>query len=152
MQLTIEQAEKTDRLLKELLDNGNMVYEQAVEFFKTADEMCVAVKVVEKMELVHLAGEPFNKLFLFLTPRDGLETFLNNGGLTKALTKRAIELEKQAEKEELEIRKSKVDLELAERTLKEFPRTKWFARFGFFIGVILGLKELIEWIMQLQSQ
>ena len=51
--------------------------------------------------------------------------------------------EKQKELEELDYRSKKTDLELAEKTLKEFPRTKWFARIGFGIAVILMLKELI---------
>jgi hypothetical protein len=46
------------------------------------------------------------------------------------------------ERENIEFRKSKVDLELAERVLKEFPRTKFFAWSGFIIGVLLLLKEL----------
>jgi len=53
---------------------------------------------------------------------------------------------------EIEERKSKIDLELAEQMLKEYPKTKWFARFGFFIGVILAIVQLIQWTMQLLSQ
>ncbi len=45
-------------------------------------------------------------------------------------------------KEQLEFEKTKVDIELAKQTLKEFPRTKWFARISFIIAVILALKEL----------
>jgi hypothetical protein len=40
------------------------------------------------------------------------------------------------------LEKSEADFELTKRTLKEFPKTKWFARLGFFIAVILLLKEL----------
>ncbi len=55
-------------------------------------------------------------------------------------------------KSDIEFKKSVIDLELAEKMLKEYPKTKWFARIGFIIAVVLVLKELIEWIIQLQSQ
>ena len=35
-----------------------------------------------------------------------------------------------------------------EKTLKEFPKTKWFARIGFIIGILLALKELYILIFQ----
>ena len=40
------------------------------------------------------------------------------------------------------LEKSEVDFELTKRTLEEFPKTKWFARLGFIIAVVLALKEL----------
>lgn len=40
------------------------------------------------------------------------------------------------------LEKSDIDFELTKRTLKEFPKTKWFARLGFIISVVLLLKEL----------
>lgn len=40
------------------------------------------------------------------------------------------------------LEKSEVDFELTKKTLEEFPRTKWFARLGFLIGVILAVKEI----------
>ncbi|MCH8535972.1 MAG: hypothetical protein LAT51_12950 [Flavobacteriaceae bacterium] len=52
-------------------------------------------------------------------------------------------IQKDKETEELDYRNKKVNLELAEKTLQEFPRTKWFARIGFFIAVILAFKEII---------
>ena len=54
----------------------------------------------------------------------------------------AKEDKKRKERERIEFEKSKVELELNKETLKEFPRTKWFARIGFFIAVLLLLKEL----------
>jgi hypothetical protein len=68
--------------------------------------------------------------------------FLNQGGFTKIEKEKGELLKKQAEKEELEIKKSRVDLELAEKMLKEFPTTKVFSRIGAFIGIVLLLKEL----------
>jgi len=40
------------------------------------------------------------------------------------------------------LEKSEVDFELTKKTLEEFPKTKWFARLGFIIAVVLALKEL----------
>lgn len=68
--------------------------------------------------------------------------FLETGGFTEIKTKISLEKQKAEEKEIIEFEKSKVDLELAKKTLKEFPRTKWFARIGFVIAVVLALKEL----------
>jgi hypothetical protein len=45
-------------------------------------------------------------------------------------------------KEEIKLRKTKVDLELAEKMLKEFKITKFFAWGGFIIGILLLLKEV----------
>lgn len=51
-----------------------------------------------------------------------------------------------AEKERIEFEKSKIDLELAQKMLKEYPYTKWFARIGAFIGIVLAVLELLQWI------
>ena len=53
-------------------------------------------------------------------------------------------LKEQEKREKLNDKKTKVDLKLAEETLKEFPRTKWFARIAFGISIILIIKEIIN--------
>lgn len=78
--------------------------------------------------------------------------FLENGGFTKLEKDKAIRLAREKEIEEIEFKKSKIDLELAEQMLEEYPKTKRFARIGAFIGIGLALLELIKWIMKLQSQ
>lgn len=55
------------------------------------------------------------------------------------------ELEYNAEKERIEFEKSKIDLDLAQKMLKEYPFTKWFARIGFLIAVVLAVLEIIQW-------
>ena len=55
------------------------------------------------------------------------------------------ELEYNAEKERIEFEKSKIDLDLAQKMLKEYPYTKWFARIGFVIAIVLAVLELIQW-------
>lgn len=114
---------------------------QAILKDKNVDEVEFLLKEItkEKPELLNVKiiyGHQFA-----VTPTGLIESFLNSGGFTK------IESDFK-EKQDLESRKSKVDLELAEKMLEEYPKTKWFARIGFFIAVVLGLKELIEWIMQ----
>lgn len=40
--------------------------------------------------------------------------------------------------------KEEIDLELAQKMLKEYPWTKWFARIGAFIGIGLAILELLK--------
>ena len=54
------------------------------------------------------------------------------------------ENEFRKEKEKIEYEKSKIDLELAKKMLKEYPKTKWIARIGFGIAVVLAVLELIK--------
>ena len=49
-----------------------------------------------------------------------------------------------ADKESIEFEKSKIDLELAQKMLKEYPCTKWFARIGFIIAIVLAVLEIIQ--------
>jgi hypothetical protein len=77
----------------------------------------------------------------FRITKKGLDIF-NMGGWIKH-----IEIEKNkadflAEKEILDFEKSKVDLDLAKKMLKEFPKTRLFSRIGLFIAIVLALKEL----------
>lgn len=50
-----------------------------------------------------------------------------------------------AEKERIEFEKSKIDLDLAQKMLKEYPLTKWFARIGFIIAIVLAILEILQW-------
>lgn len=53
------------------------------------------------------------------------------------------ELKEKKKQNKIDLEKSKIDLKLAKETLKEFPKTKWFARIGFTLAVILAIKELV---------
>jgi len=66
----------------------------------------------------------------------------NGIGAEKHLEQNLKQKEMQALKENLEFEKTKINLELAKKMLEEFPKTKWFARIGFIIGIVLLLKEL----------
>ena len=88
---------------------------------------------------------------LCLKTNERTKVFIENGGFTKQEKEEKIFLIKKLEKENIELKKSKVDLELAEKILKEYPKTKLFSRIGAFIGIGLAILELIKWIMKLMS-
>lgn len=79
------------------------------------------------------------------------EGFIEQGGFTQIENDEMNMLQRKQDIEELDYRKSKVDLALAEKMLKEFPKTKWFARIGFIIGIGLAILELIKYIKYLTS-
>jgi len=81
-----------------------------------------------------------NNLIVEDDNRDSIYSITDKG---EKFLKQIIEEHKHiAEKERIEFEKSKIDLELAQKMLKEFPKTKLFARIGLFIAVLLALKEL----------
>ena len=55
-----------------------------------------------------------------------------------------------SEKERIEFEKSKIDLELSKKMLKEYPYTKWLARIGAFMGIGLAVLEVIKWLIKLE--
>ncbi len=74
--------------------------------------------------------------------------FLISGGFTEIESDESSKKNRIKEKETIDLEKSKIDLELSKRMLKEYPRTKWFARIGFFIGVALAILQIIKWLTQ----
>ena len=75
--------------------------------------------------------------------------FLKLEGEMFSLTKKGTEFttfEDFETKENLEIEKLKVDLILAQKMLKEYPYTKWFARISIVIALGLGVLEIIRYI------
>ena len=86
----------------------------------------------------------------YVTKTAHTKEFLKNGGFKKDYQNQTAQLQKQTEKEELEIRKTKTDLTLAEKSLKDYRWTKWMSRIAFFISLGLAVLELIKWIRQQQ--
>ena len=70
---------------------------------------------------------------------------LTNGGWLKYAENEKSKSDFLAKKEALDFEKSKIDLDLAQKMLKEYPYTKWFARISIFIAVVLAILELIRW-------
>lgn len=137
-----------DLILKTILSNPNStpdVYytgnslKQTILKGKHVDEIEFLLREIkqEKPELFierKVYGENFA-----VSPTGLIQSFLEKGGFT--------EIEKEFKEKQLrELQKSKVDLELAEKMLSEYPKTKWFARIGFFIGVILALLEILKFL------
>lgn len=50
------------------------------------------------------------------------------------------------EKEKIDFERSKIDLEIAKKILKEYPKTKWFARIGFGLAISLAILEFIKYL------
>ena len=102
------------------------------------------IAVDESVRLIHILDKQgicecfFNRDSEFARKNEKTFLFQKQGGF-KALY---ADLKAERKREKLEVRKTEVDLDLAEKTLKEFPRTKFLAWSGFIIGVLLLLKEL----------
>ncbi|AUC20626.1 hypothetical protein BTO15_00180 [Polaribacter sejongensis] len=106
------------------------------------DQVKFLIESIDKEKPELLIIMPYSEKSPLIQPTGLVNEFLNQGGFTKIEKDKELLLNKQNEREEREIRKSKVDLELAEKMLKEFPTTKVFSRIGAFIGIALLLKEL----------
>lgn len=112
------------------------------------------VRLIDEME--YLKPEVFrryNKGTNSPITSNGLtKTFLEQGGFTK-IKKDAIEEQRKIdEKDDLELEKTKVDLELAKETLKELPKAKRQSRLAIIISVIAIIFQIIQWIVSLQSK
>lgn len=84
-----------------------------------------------------------NNLIIEDDNRDSIYSITNKG---KKLLNQIIEEEKYIEeKERIEFEKSKTDLILAQKMLKEYPYTKWFARISIVIALGLGILEIIRY-------
>ncbi|SDY10564.1 hypothetical protein SAMN05444411_1261 [Lutibacter oricola] len=79
------------------------------------------------------------------------ESFLSQGGFTEIEEKQTRELQKKNERENIEFEKTKVDLELARKMLKEYPKTKLIARISIIIGIGLAVLEIIRALGLLDS-
>jgi hypothetical protein len=83
-----------------------------------------------------------NSLIVEDDNRDSIYSITEKG--EKLLTKITKQLERESKKDRIEFEKSKIDLELAQKMLKEYPYTKWFARIGFAIAIILAALEILQ--------
>ena len=79
---------------------------------------------------------------LIIETEHGNCTYLITEKGEKYLKQITEKLDYEAEKERIEFEKSKTDLVLAQKMLKEFPKTKMFSRISLFIAIVLALKEL----------
>jgi hypothetical protein len=117
------------KILKHLSDNNNGRFIDIAEIESDTEFLKSVIADLKNRELIlteKYSGKPM-KEFIGIIPSDKPEKCkIKSKGL-----------------EYLDaLEKSEVDFELTKRTLKEFPKTKWFARLGFIIAVVLALKEL----------
>ena len=82
-----------------------------------------------------------NNKFIVKNTKENNILFITQKGEDKLLQLNQ-EIEYGDEKERIEFQKSKTDLILAQKMLKEFPKTKLFSRISLFIAIVLALKEL----------
>lgn len=84
----------------------------------------------------------------YITRTVHTKEFLKNGGFVADYNKLVEQSNKERDKEELEIRKTKTDLELAEKTLKDYKTTKLLSRIAFLVSLGLAILELVKWLRQ----
>ena len=82
---------------------------------------------------------------LIIETEHGNCTYLITEKGEKYLKQITIKLDYETEKERIEFEKSKTDLVLAQKMLKEFPKTKWIARISIVIALGLGILEIIRY-------
>ncbi len=131
LRMNDEQKKIASEIIFFIKDNGNKVFKS---------------KLLNSFDI-----DPIERTFVLRTLKEEYDLIKVNGELF-SLSKKGFEFtsfEDLELKEKLEFEKLKTDLSLAKQTLKEFPKTKYFARIGAFIGIVLVLKELIEWLMTL---
>ena len=85
---------------------------------------------------------------LIIETEHGNCTYLITEKGEKYLKQITEKLDYEAEKECIEFEKSKTDLVLAQKMLKEFPKTKWIARISIVIALGLGILEIIRYIKE----
>lgn len=141
----ISEGQAKDMILKYCVDNGSLISSEELKrnLFPEFDIDIINL-LIDKIDQSYdnVAETRSNKRTSYIRATGITSAFLKQGGYAQSELNNEIELQKNLERENLELEKTKVDLKLAKETLKEFPRTKWFARIGFIIGIILLLKEL----------
>ncbi|EKT3964972.1 hypothetical protein JE957_002428, partial [Flavobacterium psychrophilum] len=85
---------------------------------------------------------------LIIETEHGNCTYLITEKGEKYLKQITEKLDYEAEKERVEFEKSKTDLVLAQKMLKEYPYTKWFARISIIIALGLAFLEIIQYIKE----
>jgi hypothetical protein len=142
-------AEKYDQILEYISSNEDLKFlcdKRVLQEFVFPDlHQDEIVNLIDEMESIK--PEVFKRLSKGMTSpieANGLtKSFLKKGGFTKIKQDLLDEEQKLKERDDIEFEKTNVDLQLAKETLKEFPRTKWFARVGFIIAVVLAIKEIL---------
>lgn len=152
----MSESEAKDRILKFLLDEP----ERTFNAYGIMDSKILEDTPLGTIELLieriggtldEVAYVNINDNGHFIASNNLTPVFLKQGGFTKYEQDEAEQKRIQEERDNIAFEKSKIDLELAKKMLKEYPKTKWFARIGFIIGTGLALLKLAEYLGLLQS-
>ena len=127
--------------------NDSLVREY-LNFFKNENVDLRNDKINEKIDFYFERTSFLNNITIL--ENNSLITETEHGNCVYLITEKGKKFLKQitdkldyeTEKERIEFEKSKTDLMLAKKMLKEFPKTKLIARISIFIAVLLALKEL----------
>ena len=84
-----------------------------------------------------------NKNFMVRINTKGID-ICNNGGWTKYIEETEKEKEDIKADQIIQRRKAKIDLDLAEKMLKDYPNTRRIAWIGFGVAVVLGIVQLLQ--------
>lgn len=145
---TLSEGQAKDLILEYALENqertitAHEINRQVFPHFNEDEIMFLFEKIQNTVDKV--ADVRISEYNCLITATGITKLFLEQGGFTKTEIETIKEKQKQLEKEKIEFEKSKIDLELAKKMLKEYPYTKWFARIGFIIALVLGVIELIQ--------
>ena len=132
---------KIDKLLLEISNTDNYQIISEDDFDTYIDFVEYRKILIIMLDDLKIISRPITNASSILLTKFGDEV-INQGGWIKYLENEKTKDRFLTEKEQLDFEKSKVDLELSKKMLKEFPKTKWFARIGLIIAIVLALKEL----------
>jgi len=147
-----QEAELIDNFLKQLIEKGKLSVVDISNKHYHSKEVDNAKNILISNQLIQnptSTFKPINYVWITEKGRDIIEKF---GGWAKYKEDIKRKEQKQQEKSDLEFEKTKVDLDLAKKTLKEFPKTKIRAKIALIIAVILAILQLAEWIISLLSK
>ena len=118
----ISEAEAMDKILEHCLKNkqGITSHDLHRHLFPTWDRKVIDFlieKIDDSSDFIAIAGR--GNIANTISATGMTENFLKEGGFTKIEKDKILSIEKEAEKEALELEKTKVDLILAKETLKE---------------------------------
>jgi hypothetical protein len=139
-ELSKEESEFIDVFLKKYLDIyqiENIFKGKIIFLMKESgiipERIDFIVFELSSLNILNNKNDRGEKKLAFDFNRANIVELISNGGMT----------EKWLDREQ-----KRINLKLSENTLKEFPKTKWIARIGLGIAIILGLKDLFIWIME----
>ena len=134
-----------DSFLKKLSDDGDGSFYDIDPNNQHSKECQFAYKIMCDKDLISFRKGFPDKNSIIDISSNGIN-ILKLGGYTNYLDALILKSDKDEYIKNLEFEKTKTDLELAKRMLKEYPKTKWAARLGFIIASCLAILELVKFL------